>query len=158
MEREANAFATQSSFLYCKHLNYIHQGYNISQIFVAMHSNVNPVVLKVNVLIAQKNSLRVHNHKWNFLKISCQRKSLIHAVFNFFQFGYHSNTDTKIRKTPSLSIGALGFALCVKKIYCWKGCNQIQFELPIITSLKTLHRFYALSPSIILVKILSYLF
>lgn len=67
MEYEANVFASQIALDDDKFLEYYEYGYDSQQIACAMHSHINLIALKVNILISQGYRLRPQEHKMFFL-------------------------------------------------------------------------------------------
>lgn len=68
MEYEANIFAAQYSLPDEEVLNYILQGYDITQIASLMNSDINLVALKDDALIAKGYLLHRMDHQSDFLK------------------------------------------------------------------------------------------
>lgn len=67
-EFEANVFASQILLDSEELLDYVNQGFDIQQIARAMYSDINLVVFKVDILIAQGYRLRQFERKNDFLK------------------------------------------------------------------------------------------
>ena len=68
MEYEANIMAAQLLLPDDEILDYIHSGFDIQQIALAMNSDINLVALKNDILIARGYAFQVQDHNSRFLR------------------------------------------------------------------------------------------
>lgn len=68
MEYEANIFAAQLELDDEEFLAYCDRGYDVQQIASAMHSDINLIALKADIMISKGYRLRRQEHRNDFLK------------------------------------------------------------------------------------------